>query len=465
MANKFLSLLILLQIINLFGMEKIAIESKKRSFQAICQVSEFLNLPQEIQQMILRFDIESITNHQELINRLKLLRLVCKGLKGRIDNIIFAKYMHEQFERLSKVFFTSQELQYPDFKLNIEPEPVGTIFELAKLRANLKFFNLFKSEVDRVKFNYSIFGNDIGYSGPSVQRFVKENDFKALEIMFLNYSDWFLEDEWHPFEMMWQAIDDTNLEMLEFLLKKGCKINKQRFINGCFKHFSINRTTLVSPLHWAVFRQEDDNPDLQSMVQFLIDKGANPNIVDQDGKTPLMYVGGPNLAKILIGGGADVKIQCTKFHRSALFRAIDINSVDLLVLLIENGTDIKAMDIGGEIPLFYAARIQQLKMVDALLKNGANINSQDHKGNTILHEVITKLNTQIILCLDEKSLKLIELFVNNPDINLSLTNFEGKAALDCLKEGVKHDEFDYGDNLKTALKIFEQAIENKKNKK
>ena len=47
-------------------------------------------------------------------------------------------------------------------------------------------------------------------------------------------------------------------------------------------------------------------------MAFLLAGGANPNLKDKDGCTPLMYAGDPNSAKLLIQYGADVNATDNK---------------------------------------------------------------------------------------------------------------------------------------------------------
>ena len=72
-----------------------------------------------------------------------------------------------------------------------------------------------------------------------------------------------------------------------------------------------------------------------------------------------------------------------------LHRAVengDISETERLLSL--NGTDVDFRDSDGYTPLFKALRINRLDIAEILLQNGADVNAEDNKGNTILMNII-----------------------------------------------------------------------------
>jgi len=88
-------------------------------------------------------------------------------------------------------------------------------------------------------------------------------------------------------------------------------------------------------------------------VRELLAKGANPNLRDDDMRTPL--------------------------HQAVLG-----NSVGLLGLLIESGADLDAKDAHGFTPLHFAAQEYLPEMARVLVGKGADVNACDEDGNSVL---------------------------------------------------------------------------------
>ncbi|WP_417612377.1 ankyrin repeat domain-containing protein [Parasphingorhabdus sp.] len=88
-------------------------------------------------------------------------------------------------------------------------------------------------------------------------------------------------------------------------------------------------------LHIVVERKD------RTWLAFLLQKGANPNIRDKEGLTPLMlatqlrFVDG---AKILLAKNADVN-DTNKQGETALIRAVQLRDSELVRLLLANGAD------------------------------------------------------------------------------------------------------------------------------
>lgn len=113
-----------------------------------------------------------------------------------------------------------------------------------------------------------------------------------------------------------------------------------------------------------------------SFVEFLIEKGAHVNVKDEYGVTPL-YVAVNNLeiANCLLDNGADVNNG-----KSPLLEALSFKSFDLAERLIEKGADVNVKDEYGMTPLHYAATHSDGFFVDLLINKGAKINVKANDG-------------------------------------------------------------------------------------
>ncbi|WP_371253877.1 ankyrin repeat domain-containing protein [Orientia tsutsugamushi] len=94
-----------------------------------------------------------------------------------------------------------------------------------------------------------------------------------------------------------------------------------------------------------------------------------------------------NMATLLLNNGANVNIQ-NKYGKTPLHSAILFNShIDMLRLLLNNGADVNLPDMHDTSPLHYIIKVSScsINRIQLLLDNGGNINLQDNNGETILH--------------------------------------------------------------------------------
>lgn len=93
-------------------------------------------------------------------------------------------------------------------------------------------------------------------------------------------------------------------------------------------------------LHIVVARRDS------TWLNFLLGKGANPNLTDNDGNTPLMD-------------------------------AVQVRFEDAVRLLLARGAQVDKTNDNGETPLIRAVQLRDVAMVRLLASNGANIDKRD----------------------------------------------------------------------------------------
>ena len=179
----------------------------------------------------------------------------------------------------------------------------------------------------------------------------------------------------------------------EILLENGIDINAKD---------SEGFTPLILAINDVVLPTELDGDEKvarggrEDVVELLLKHGANPNLADPAGNTPL-------------------------HHAAQEDRRV------ILRLLLENKGDPNYKNSEGATPLHVATQSPSLRAAELLIKNGANPNAADNKGQTPMH--LAALNDQVAI---------VKLLLANKG-NATIKDLDGKTALDWAKQFGKED--------------------------
>jgi ankyrin repeat protein len=130
-----------------------------------------------------------------------------------------------------------------------------------------------------------------------------------------------------------------------------------------------------------------ENPEFGfEIAKLLIENGADVNVCDKSGTTPLMATADAldtRLAKLLVERGAIINIK-GPIGQTALHRAGRSNSSTMVNFLVEKGAEINITDNGGNTPLHLAMEQNQAASAIALVDNGADMSIKNAAGITAL---------------------------------------------------------------------------------
>lgn len=201
----------------------------------------------------------------------------------------------------------------------------------------------------------------------------------------------------------------NNKPRINFILSKGIKPSNQSLHNACHRgdldlvRRLINEYDLdplfikkngSTCLHAAISNYQAYYPDL---VKYLLEQKINVNQANNKQETAftetfkhLKGTEAITIGKMLLERGAKINHIESNFNRSALTHAVNHNDLKGIQFLLKNGADINLQGDDGETPLHQAASENNSTLL-LLLKNGANPNIQtDFQMTPLMRAVIKK---------------------------------------------------------------------------
>ncbi len=138
--------------------------------------------------------------------------------------------------------------------------------------------------------------------------------------------------------------------------------NKLRAIKEKRAYIDINEPDADHPhqmtaLHYATYLDDKSHgPLIQQIIQVLLDQGANINVQDKQGYSPLSLAVKNNhleTVKYLVSHGANKEL-CDKNYMTPLHWAASQGNLEITRFLVENGANIQAQEYHGYTPLYFA---------------------------------------------------------------------------------------------------------------
>jgi ankyrin repeat protein len=170
-------------------------------------------------------------------------------------------------------------------------------------------------------------------------------------------------------------------------------------------------------------------------IEKKIDKGANVNVKDDMGRTPLMFAsleGNAEIVRLLIEEGADVNAMTGRVffassgsdsaeatfisaislmmardlnNRTALMYAAEQGHAEIVRLLIEAGANVNTIGWQNRTALIYASECGDVECVQSLIDAGADVNVVTNGGETACTIASREGHSQVVALLKEAGAK------------------------------------------------------------
>lgn len=169
------------------------------------------------------------------------------------------------------------------------------------------------------------------------------------------------------------ACKKSNSQMVHYLLKWGSNVSDLGLDGD-------------SPLHTAAWSGNDQDPEALATAKLLIKNGADVNLSDKNGCTPMhvaAHTGYSSLSKLLSDFGGDWNARDGS-GRTILHHAVLGGYIDLVKLVLERRHVrlVNERSINGRTALHIAADRGDREVIELLMNEGADRNSRDNAGNT-----------------------------------------------------------------------------------
>jgi ankyrin repeat protein len=181
-----------------------------------------------------------------------------------------------------------------------------------------------------------------------------------------------------PADNFYIAIRANNVARLQTMLAGGAEVN-------------IKDDRGITPLMYAAWVGSAD------AMKLLLDRGADPNLTNSSGSTALMMaVTELPKVRLLVERGADVNIATPRGRTALLLAALSEPSADIVRLLLAAGANAKAVDAFQTTTLNAAAYGNDTETVRMLIDAGVAVDAVDFQGFTPLINASSNGNLAVV---------------------------------------------------------------------
>ena len=227
--------------------------------------------------------------------------------------------------------------------------------------------------------------------------------------------------------------------LIELIQRGGADVNAQE------------TQWLRTSLHVAAERGFDE------ACASLLAHGADPNLVDRQGWSPLLLAcekGHAIICQHLLEAGSRVEVRSNQ-DMNALHLACRDGNIAIVRLLLDvrkrphNNSDVEARSVtkdGVTTPLHLAARGGHEDCVRALLEQSADVNVRDHMGWAPLHAAAWYCHVQAAAVL-----------MGHPTCKLDIVSIEGETAYDLARRRKRQGELEMDRKVKKEIPAHMRA--------
>ncbi|CAF1331675.1 unnamed protein product [Adineta ricciae] len=169
--------------------------------------------------------------------------------------------------------------------------------------------------------------------------------------------------------------------------------------------------------------------DRVDVVKFLIHRGAQVNVQNRYGVSPLLLCaesGNQELVRALVEAGADVNVtpqgelaeENLLAGQTPLFGAAKKGHVEICEYLIQNGANVNAVTMTGATALYTATEEAHLDVIELLIQHGADVN-RSPKGQVARDLHIEYQTPLLIACMRNLDAVIRHLIRSNADVNVT----------------------------------------------
>ncbi|GLG98374.1 Poly [ADP-ribose] polymerase tankyrase, partial [Gryllus bimaculatus] len=239
----------------------------------------------------------------------------------------------------------------------------------------------------------------------------------------------------------------------------------------------------------------------ENIPEVLLNAGANPHCLDEDGTSPLHQAARRNhlkAAKLFLmhkvnvdqrdnNGRTPLHLAIEKDHREMVELLLDHNAnplaldkweqgslnyifknkqwqTALVAILLNAGSDPNRLDQDGSAPLHHAVRRRDCEAVKLLLSHKACVNMKDAKGRSALHQAVTRNDPRNLMMLpidvhieesnidSGRELEIVQLLLDHKAA-VDDADAEGRTAIP-ESEFLNHEDTGHGDNAVEEVAII-----------
>jgi ankyrin repeat protein len=186
------------------------------------------------------------------------------------------------------------------------------------------------------------------------------------------------------------------------------------------KQDNKGRSALLLACRFKKFSADKEDHEPINNVQLLLERGADPNIVCLKGRSPLhvaTYKQFPITIQTLLHSGVSVNAKTIEDGQTALHIASENDSLDIIRILIDAGSDMNTTDNHGYTLLHNVRKLENLQYLLSIPTIDL-INARTVEGHTPLHVMVNRYN----------SIDMIQTLVN-ADADKYATDNNGQSCL------------------------------------